>query len=552
MPETTTLDTLTHVRPSQLIDTDTGAPVDPQQKNAYDEVPYESHPYAQSRPERLATIATLFGMQPCPVDRCRVLELGCSSGGNIIPLAELYPNSQIVGIDASSRQIADGQKVLEKLGLANLRLETRNILDISPDFGQFDYIIAHGIFTWVPRNVQDKMLAICRDNLAPNGVAYISYNTYPGWHMRGIIRDMMNYRARMFDKPSDRVHHARALIDFLAQSVPAENNAFGLLLRSEAKILHNKAEYYLLHEHLEGINEPLYFHEFISQANEAKLQYLGEADFGAMCLQNFAPQIQKAIQSLSSDLVQIEQYMDFVRNRMFRQTLLCHAEAALERSISSNRVATMYVAADIKPENPIDDIRSTARTSFRGRTGTTATNDPLLKAALVHLGQIWPQPISFGELLATASSKINSESVVISPGTATPEAKRLADLIIRGYAGNMMDLSIQPPAFTTTVPDRPTASRHARLQAEASNTVTDLRHQYVSLGDLQRQVLPLLDGTNDRKGLLEKIVDQAIKGSIAVHENGQRVTDRSRLQVVLEKPLETTLMQLARSALLMR
>ena len=170
----------------------------------YDEVPYESHPFAQTHPERLFTVGTLFGMRPTPVQKCRVLELGCAAGGNLIPMADYLPGSEFIGVDLSEKQIAEGAALVKQFGQKNLTLKHASITDVTPDYGQFDYIICHGVFSWVPDNVRDKILAIAQRQLTPNGILYVSYNTYPGWHMRGMIRDMMRFHSnRKFAAPND-------------------------------------------------------------------------------------------------------------------------------------------------------------------------------------------------------------------------------------------------------------------------------------------------------------------------------------------------------------
>jgi len=194
---------------------------------SYDELPYDSHPFVQTTPSRLATVATLFGMNPVPIDKCRVLELGSAAGGNIAPLAELYPDSEFVGVDLSARQIADGQKVVQAAGLKNITLRHASITDVDESYGKFDYIICHGVFSWVPDPVRQKILAVSAALLNPQGVAYVSYNTYPGWHMRGMIRDMMRFHAMLFDTPARRVEQARALLDFLAQSAKNDTGRTG-------------------------------------------------------------------------------------------------------------------------------------------------------------------------------------------------------------------------------------------------------------------------------------------------------------------------------------
>ena len=156
--------------------------------STYDEVPYEGYPVPHSHPDRLKTIAKLFGLESPEVETARILELGCGTGANIIPMAEQFPGARFVGVDLSERQIADGTDVIEKVGLENIRLDHGSILNVDAKHGEFDYIICHGVYSWVPRDVQDHILKVCGENLSPNGVAYVSYNTYPGWHMRQMVR----------------------------------------------------------------------------------------------------------------------------------------------------------------------------------------------------------------------------------------------------------------------------------------------------------------------------------------------------------------------------
>ncbi|MBN9521961.1 class I SAM-dependent methyltransferase [bacterium] len=199
------------------------------ESNSYDEVPYESHPYAQTHPSRLAVVARLFGLDPPPVETARVLELGAAAGGNLVPVAEAFPRARCVGIDLSARQVADGDAFIKQLGLTNVELRHASITDVDDAYGTFDYVICHGVFSWVPTAVRDAILDVCAKRLAPNGVAYVSYNTYPGWHMRGMIRDMMRYHAMRFPDAKTRVGQARALLDFLAQSNRQEG-AYSALL----------------------------------------------------------------------------------------------------------------------------------------------------------------------------------------------------------------------------------------------------------------------------------------------------------------------------------
>jgi tRNA G46 methylase TrmB len=105
------------------------------QASSYDEVPYAENCFHYTHPDHLAAIGTVFGMTVAPPDGCRLLELGCAQGGNIIPMALEHPEARFVGIDLSSRQIAEGRSVVERLGLQNLDLRAMSIMDVTPTLG---------------------------------------------------------------------------------------------------------------------------------------------------------------------------------------------------------------------------------------------------------------------------------------------------------------------------------------------------------------------------------------------------------------------------------
>jgi SAM-dependent methyltransferase len=164
--------------------------------SSYDEIPYEGHALYLTYPDHLAALARLFEVSAPGVETCRVLELGCALGHNLIPTAVSLPSAHFNGIDLSARLAVLGQETIDSLGLATIELREQNILDLGQDLGVVDYILAHGVFSWVPDAVREKMLCICREFLPPNGLAFIRDNTYPGWHMHTVARDMMMYRTR--------------------------------------------------------------------------------------------------------------------------------------------------------------------------------------------------------------------------------------------------------------------------------------------------------------------------------------------------------------------
>ena len=520
--------------------------------NSYDQVPYPSHPFAASHPDRLATIGTLFGMSPRSVDDCRVLELGCASGGNIIPMAVSVPGSEFQGIDLSRQQILTGQKVVADLGLRNLRLEVQDCMDFDPGAEKFDYIICHGVFSWVPQEVQERILALSVQALNPQGIVYISYNTRPGWNMRETIRDMMQYHVANLEEPQARVGQARAILEFLASSVPADGNAYGMLLKSELAQLQKQSDGYLLHEHLEVVNEPIYFHEFMTRARSAGLDYVGEADLGVMWLGNVAPKTAEVLRGAASNVIKMEQYMDFLRNRMFRRTLLCHSGVKIHRNMSVRSLEGRFLSANLTLLDSPADLKSSAVARFQnGRQQIVSTSAPVSKIALQILGSSWPLAVRFEELANQAISAVNPNNALPGPPAAS-ELTTLGNDLLTLCASDQVEISIAPSRFTTRVSDLPTASPLARYQAQSGSTVTNLRHELIRLDGVDQQLLQRLDGHHQRGQLVDFVEELAATGKLSVNQRQTEDPSGPSLRRSLQQAVDVALQRMARLALLVQ
>ena len=503
---------------------------------SYDEVPYASHPFPQTHPSHLAVIARLFGLEPPAVQNCRVLELGCAAGGNLLPMAEALPQSTFVGVDLSARQIADGQRILQALGLINVRLVHASILDVDRSWGQFDYIICHGVYSWVPHRVREKILSICSEQLSPRGVAYISYNTYPGWHMRGMIRDMMRYHAQRFATPGEQIRQARALLDFLAQATRIDGGPYATLLRMELEHLRQQADHYLYHEHLEEINEPVYFHEFIAAAQRHGLNYLGESQITTMLSSNFPFEVQQALQIVAPDQIQAEQYLDFVRNRMFRETLLVRKEIQPDWTVQPERVYSLHVCTHRRVVDESGDVRSTATVQYRSKSGmVVATSQPTLKAAFRILGEHWPGTLAFAEL---------AERVAEMLGQPLDQVRLpLAVQILHVYLSSDLIELHALPLTRVQVTERPTALRSLRVRLELGETGgANRRHEVFRPNHFDSVLIPLLDGTRTQAELLEELTRRVARGMLLLPgeapPGGDLPVLRNRLAPLLQEALQ--------------
>lgn len=460
-------------------------------ETSYDTVLYPGKAYPRTHPDHLAALATLCGLHPASPEGCRVLEVGCGDGGNLIPMAYALPGSQFVGIDLAAQPVAAGRDAARMLDIENLELRQLNILDLDASFGNFDYIIAHGVYAWVPPEVQQKVLAVCRDNLSAEGVAFISYNAYPGCRARYMLRDIMLYRVGDVTDPAERLRLGREalqmVVDHAIQDDPTQ-----AALRAEAQALLERPDGVLFHDELGEYYSPLYFHEFIAQAREHGLQYLAETPLLAMQGANISPAGRETLERVAGeDVIAREQYQDFLRLRRFRQTLLCRREASVDRSMGVSSLERLYFAGAVKLLPPPTG-KDEGATAFEHSMGARiTTNNPVMIAALGHLGAIWPQADTFAGLLHASRS---------------PDAEELAAILRTLVVAEMVDPRATP-GLARKAGAHPKASAVARWEAAQGGDVTTLHHRHVEVQDqFVRRLLALLDGTRDRTELLRDLV----------------------------------------------
>ena len=523
----------------------------PDMQTSYDAIPYQSNPFRETRPERLAAVAKLFGLNAPPPENCRVLELGCAMGNNLLVMAQDHPRSHFIGIDASSRQIAEGWKTVELLGLKNIQLKHMDMLEVGADFGEFDYIISHGVFSWVPPRVQSKMLEICQRHLAPKGVAYLSYNTYPGWHIRGIVRDMMLYRGTQFTDPAARLAQAKSLVKFVAEATRGADTPYQQLLQGELKQMGQMEDYYLHHDHLEEENHPVYFHEMAKKLAVNGLQYLGEADFSMMVSTNFSPEVAKTLNELGAhDIVQMEQYMDFVRCRYFRKTLICRSSIKLNRSLAPSVVKDLLLASNATPESADVVLDPAHNVSFQTPVGHKLTcRSPVTKIAMGILQSEWPLPVSFAALLVRTRSEAARTGFPADDATVEDF---LAGEMLTGMAAGVIEWRVGPVLFTTDVEPLPLATPLARLQAARGYKVTSLRGENVMLDEIHRQTLAQLDGSHDMAQITTALIALLRRGDLVLHRDNDQsvISEETEMRAILRPALDKVLQNLARKALL--
>jgi methyltransferase-like protein/cyclopropane fatty-acyl-phospholipid synthase-like methyltransferase len=514
-------------------------------REAYDRVPYPSALQHHTHPDHLAALAILNGLDPMPPRRCRVLELGCADGGNLIPMAAELPESRFTGIDLSPRQIGSGRAAVGAARLTNVDLRAMSILDIDDTLGQFDYVICHGVFSWVTPDVQEKILQICRMLLVPRGVAYISYNTYPGWHLREVVRDMAVFHSRRFTDPEERTARAFELVQFLAETSAGGGEAHALLMRTAREHFEENRDRptYLAHEYLERTNAPMYFHELAARAAAHGLQYLTEAEPSATEVDNLAPAVAERLHAFTSDRIELEQYVDFAVNRMFRRTLLCHADVPIDREPSPAKMRRLFASSSVKPATDLPEVNDDSSASFRTeRDAAFSSSHPLAKAALVVLSAAWPEALAFDDLAAGIARRLHAGA----PGDAA-----LTDLLASLHGSGVIGLHALPPNCTRVVSAYPRVSALARQQAAAGLLITNQHRRVLRLDDpFARFLVVHLDGTRSHADLVRLLDTEVTAGRLDVRTEGQPIREPHRIPSVLQALVEHQLRKMSEYALL--
>lgn len=463
--------------------------------NPYEEVPYPTVARYVTHPEYLAALGMLFGMTPAPAEACRVLEIGCGNGNNLIPMAFALPGSTFTGIDLAAGPLAAGVETVEALGLGNITLIPADLRDIGATFGEFDYIIAAGVYSWIPSPARDRLLGICRDLLAPRGIAFISYNAKPGSHLRQMFREMMLYHTRHLEDAGERVEQARSFLEFFSEA-RLGTGPWRAVMDAEAERLLGSP--ILFHDDLAPTNDPVYFFEFAEHARAHGLQYLAEADLHEMFDHS------RVLAWLGDRTLEREQYLDFLKARRFRQSLLCREEVALRRDPAPEQMPRFWFAS---PATPVEG-------GFAGASGVRISAPaPEVERVALALSEVYPLPLGFEELVPYA-------------GTAALLQDLLFTMVTSGFA----ELHSYEFPCQETVTARPVASALARWQARNSHSVTTLCHRVVEMDETGRRLLVLLDGSRDQAALGVELARQLdLPGQRIFDELGDRLERMARV-----------------------
>jgi SAM-dependent methyltransferase/methyltransferase-like protein len=434
-------------------------------------------------------------MKPPPVTDCRVLELGCGTGANLVPMAVALPESRFLGIDLSPVQIAAGRRDIAELGLRNVSLEVGDIAQLSAELGTFDFVIAHGVFSWVSEAVQEGLLATVRACLAEEGVAYVSYSVLPGASARQALRETLLWRVKDESDPRRRVTQARRFAESLADKLTSGTPQSAAIRQLVAE-MGAMSDAYVLHDYLSPTHRPVTLTEFVERARAHRLRYLADAQFHTLFpSERDAAVIGEMLEGRPSDIDR-EQLHDIHSGRTFRTTLLCRAERNPDRRPSWEHLNDSFLSTRAEPRG----VENGSWLFRRPEAETFETTSALVAAALACLADSYPRPVAFPVLCDRACSSVDGRAA------SREDIEEIGSNLLAAYASDHIDVGTWNRGIAGSGDPSLQAFSFARLQAVRGNPVaTNLWHQSVELGPVHRRLLALLDGRHLRGAFVDEL-----------------------------------------------
>jgi SAM-dependent methyltransferase len=451
----------------------------------YDQVAYPGVAYPFATPDRMSVFATLHGLLPTLPTEATVLELGCGDGANLLAIAQRFPSARCIGVDASESALAVARRRAAACGLTNVDLHR---LDLAAFAGPgplppCDYVIAHGLLSWVAPAVRDRILTLVGQVLKPSGVAMLSFLTFPGQHDLEPLRALMRHHVANVHDPKKRIDQARDIALWqLDRTRRLHGEARAKLMHDIVLEWHQMPDAVFLHDLLADERHPLTLSAMASEAERAGLQWLANARMNEPRKELLPESLRDLVREVQ-DPIRRQSYLDCFLMTRFRTSLFARASTPVQRSAKPTDFASFF-ATSIIPRAQLPDVQTVVVETPVGSIRLSPEATMLLR----HLADHRPN--------ALALSTLGDPEVV---GLAASEL----------WLAEAVDLTLVPPALAPALSNTPTASPLARLlAAERRETVTTLWHREVPLDEEAAAVLAACDGVTTAGELDQDLLER--------------------------------------------
>ena len=487
--------------------------------SCYDAIPYRGAVIPNTAPDHLA-VCSLWHQGPRPpLQPFCLAELGCGDGANLLPLAFYDPASTFIGIDRSGTELDRAREGARRLGLKNVRFVLKDVRDLGPaDVAECDYLIAHGLYSWVPEDTREAILAFCGQSLTPSGLAYISYNAQPGWGMRRLVRETL-LRARSVREAAleDKTERAIEVAARLLEDLPSRDYAHAVLLAEELERVRDGKPFYVFHEYLAEVNEGFWLRDVVEGARRHSLDYVADAQFCRW--EGHVPaELKAALARRNLDPIEQEEAADLLGNRYFRASMLCRADAPRASTSHQELIDALYFATSLSAESDPFDLTEgvVERFSGQGFAGTqapeVALNASITKAAVVLLAAQWP----FGMRMQAVYD--HAVELLATHGCAVPTDARqqLADELMTLFETGQIDVRAREPFRSTEIPEYPQAHALARFEAEHREALTTPYHVPIPFDPQTLTLVRAMDGYRSQAELRRTCGEERMKQTLPI------------------------------------
>ncbi|MCA9607626.1 MAG: methyltransferase [Myxococcales bacterium] len=493
-------------------------------RDGYDSVPFRGRPIPWASPAALSATSVAHGgpaLGPGPV---RVLELGCGDGAHLIPLAWFRPELTAVGLDTSARAIERARAASEALGLADrLAFETRDLAD--HEAGGFDVVVAQGVYSWIDAGQRAALRRVAAAALRPGGLCYVSFNSEPGWSIRGRIRD-----ALVRDRPGS-VDEARARLAGLRALLGEPADAWSYLLAHELERGAAAEEGYLVHEYLAEDNASFWLGDVVRDFAAEGLAYVGDATFDRL-EGHVDPLLRTQARALGGDRVAEEERIDLIAFRQLHAAVFAKVEALDAPPARSALVHRAWIAGAVARRNDPFDLADGVEEVFDGPKGRELRiRDATLKVALLLLADRYPAGTRLEALHAECAARLAPH------GIAASSVEALADRIGTLHEEMQVELRLEDARLRVPVGERPRVLPLTRHEAATRDVLTAPTHQMIPVEPIDRAIVERLDGTRTLDALAEALSEDIAAGRVPL-EGAPSIAERVR--PVVEARLAST------------
>jgi len=372
-------------------------------RTPYDELPYRSFPIEWTAPERLALASLLHGGPRQRLEEYRVLELGCGDGTNLIPMAYYRRHATFVGIDSAHTRIAIANEKRSSLQLTNITFAATDFESARRSLtGHFDYIIAHGVFSWVSPETRAALLELCAERLRPGGLLYLNYNARPGWNVRGLIRDFLLLQTTKIRDLRARTDRAREIAARLAQELAGGEHPYSRLLANEFRFVGETDPRHTAHEYLADYNEAYSRGQFLDLIAHYGLAYVADADFNYVS-GRLPEGLSSQLARLNIDADTTDQTADLLCYRQLHSPILTQHGFA-RRAPDTQELSRLVIASCLVEQGP----SSGAVSLFKHPSGyEVEARSESIAAVLRTLRPLWPRGLRLGEAFGDLASVID-------------------------------------------------------------------------------------------------------------------------------------------------